>query len=184
MEFKKQRGSWRDVENLGYRITKTKTRGIPRRFYACVRTVDKRWEFAWHRRGYKTLAKAVEACEFNRKIWAAFIALGEASGNRKSRLDTLDRRGRRGLGNVLLYLPLWARPQADPKLLRMISPYSKVASREEEDECTSDQNDPDKTSPSTQTTKAARTTSKRTTGKSTIKRPKPTKRKPKSTPQA
>ena len=143
MEFKKvkNRREWRDTEKLGYRVTQSITNGLPIRFYACIRVFRESdghrwWNFAWHRRPYKTFNKAVEACEFNRKIWAAVVALGEATGRRKGRLDALDQRGRRGGGNVLSTVPVWAKPQCDPVLLRMLSPYTKRASQGD-DECNS-----------------------------------------------
>jgi len=150
MEFKRGKGKWTDTEKLGYRITKSQIKGLPTRFYACVRVYrecdgEKYWEFAWHRRGYKTLKKAAAACEYHHKIWTAFIALGEATGHRKSRVETLRARGRREGGNVLFAVPVWARPQCDPTLLRMISPYTKRASRDEDDEC-NDRSAPSETS--------------------------------------
>lgn len=156
MEFKNtKRGEWKDTEKLGYRVTRSRIKGLPTRYYACVRSVHedgkKWWNFCQHRRPYKTQAKAQEACEFNRRIWAAAIELGGAKGNRKSRLDTLDQRGRNGGGNVLIWPAQWARAKVDPVLLRMLSPYTKGVTRGNEDDECNDQNAAGETSPSTDT---------------------------------
>lgn len=71
-------------ENKQYRITwRSEVYGIalPPRFFACVRCVRRLdvledwWEFAGARRPYKTMKKAVEACERHEKAWTEIIAL-------------------------------------------------------------------------------------------------------------
>jgi hypothetical protein len=131
---------WFDTENLGYRIVwRREFVGVtvPPMFYACVRTIRPSdgflwWNFCQHRRPYKTLKKAIEACERNRKVWLAFVELGEASGRRTERLNELDIKGRLGGGNILGTIPAWAMPLSDPTLIRMQFPAMK---RQSEDEC-------------------------------------------------
>ena len=71
-------------ENKQYRITwRSEVYGIalPPRFFACIRCIRRLdmledwWEFAGARRPYKTMKRAVEACERHEKAWAEVIAL-------------------------------------------------------------------------------------------------------------
>lgn len=124
-EFKrKKRGEWRN--KLGYRITKTvEVSGVsvPARYYACVRCQRpgfEWWEFAHHRRPYKTFKAAVAACEFNHKIWSAFVQLSHASGSRTNRLATLKAR------LSLQAVPVWVTKVAEPCYLLTLNPCVPV----------------------------------------------------------
>lgn len=100
---------------------------LPPRFYATVLTCGVEplfkpwWNFVDRRGPYKTFKKAVEDCERSKKLWGAFIELGEASGHRAERLRTLVNRSKLTFSS----LPVWVHPQADPVLLRMLFPCAK-----------------------------------------------------------
>lgn len=125
MEFiRKRKREWRN--ELGYRITrlsKVASVSITPRFYACVRCerpgpsgVFQWWNFSQHRRPYKTFQTAKAACEFNHRIWNAFIELSRASGSRTQRLATLKARG----GYVLDVIPVWVLKAAEPSFIQRI----------------------------------------------------------------
>ena len=109
----------------GYRIVwRSEAFGIRQRpaFYATVRCRTpgyERWEFAVHRRPYRTFEAAVKACEFNRRLWTKFVRLSHARGRRVERLKALDARGRRGRAHVLGAMPVWAEEQAEPGLIQL-----------------------------------------------------------------
>jgi len=118
---------WHDKEGLGYRITwSTQVAGVSviPHYYACVRSERSDgfqwWTFCQHRRPYKTLKAAVKACEFNRRICAAFVELSRASGKRTDRLAKLEAQGCIGGGNVLAAIPVWALKAADPSFSERI----------------------------------------------------------------
>lgn len=109
----------------GYRIVwRSEAFGIRQRpaFYATVRCRVpgyERWDFAVHRRPYRTFEAAVKACEFNKRLWAKFVKLSHARGRRVERLKALDARGRRGQAHVLGSMPMWAEEQAEPSLIKL-----------------------------------------------------------------
>ena len=107
---------------LGYRITwRSRFKGITVQpyYYACVKVVRDDgavwWDFVNHRRPYRTLKAAEKACEQHKRMWDKFVALGDAGGNRVSRLKDLVSRG----GLMMRSLPVWVRVNADPKLIEM-----------------------------------------------------------------
>ena len=117
MTFTMTREEWTDQDGLGYRIVRRRFG-----FYACVQVVGPDgtwWDFAWHRRPYRTFDSAARACKKNRRLWQRFVKLSRAKGNRRQRLLELDAKGRRGNANALGSLPLWVSRSADPSLIRM-----------------------------------------------------------------
>lgn len=117
MTFTMTSEEWTDDEGLGYRIVRRRYG-----YYACVRVIGPDgpwWDFAWHRRPYRTFDSAVRACNRNRRLWQRFVKLGRAKGNRRQRLLQLNTKGRTGKANALGSLPLWASRVADPTLIRM-----------------------------------------------------------------
>jgi hypothetical protein len=170
-ERKKVRGrskrhykEWHDTEGLGYRLTwRNEAFGVAvvPAFYACVKVVRLTdgfvwWNFCQHRRPYKTLKKAVEACLRNQKLWAAFIELGAASGRRGDRLKELVAKGMVGGGHILSTVPEWAKPKCDPTLLRMLYPACKADSCDDNE---NDQSDPTSPLPTTESESAGPTPS-------------------------
>lgn len=115
---------WEDAE--GYRIVwRSEAFGIRMRpaYFATVRCQTPgylRWDFAVHRRPYRTFEAALKACEFNRRLWGKFVRLSRARGRRVERLKALDARGRRGRAHVLGAMPVWAEQQAEPSLIRLL----------------------------------------------------------------
>ena len=91
-------------------------------FFATVRCETPgypRWDFAVHRRPYKTFEAAVKACDCNRRLWGKFVRLSHARGRRVERLRLLDARGRRGRAHVLGSMPTWAGEAAHPSLVKL-----------------------------------------------------------------
>lgn len=96
------------------------------------------WNFAAHRRPYKTFKAAVEACELNQRLWNKFIDLGRAPGRRAEPLKELRLRSVVGnkptAGVILASCPVWVIKDADRKLLEMLFPRPKQKF-DEDDEC-------------------------------------------------
>lgn len=122
----------------GYRIVwRSEAFGIRQRpaFYATVRCRVpgyERWDFAAHRRPYRTFEAALRACKFNRWLWAKFVKLSHQkprgadrdvrlshARGRRVKLKALDARGRRGRAHVLGSMPVWAEEQAEPSLIKL-----------------------------------------------------------------
>jgi hypothetical protein len=104
-------------------------------YYATVRCVTEdgftHWAFVGARRHYRTFRAAVEACEFNRKLWDAVLA---ADPPKVMRIRELEIRGRVGTGvtfnRILNSLPVWV--NASPRLLEVLYAKRKREVIEEE----------------------------------------------------
>jgi hypothetical protein len=141
----KEYREWYD-ETRQYRINwRSQVAGVsvPPCYYACVKTLrfdgQSYWEFAAHRRPYKTLKAAIEACEFNRKIWNAFLAIPDSPGRKLPKLNILKERARAGSGRPMQSLPVWVAKKADQRLIEMLFP--PLAQKPAEDEPCNDQDD-------------------------------------------
>lgn len=94
---------------------------VPPRFYATVQTIGANnpwWDFVGRRGPYKTFKKAVEDCERNKKLWTAFVELGQVSGRRSQQLAALNDKAK----TVFSSVPVWVKDIVDPVLLRMQFP--------------------------------------------------------------
>lgn len=90
-----------------YRITST-----DQRYYACVRCRrdgGSFWNFAWHRRPYRTQVGAETACEKHRQIWERVVKLAAAKGNRLERLTRLVGLSRGHRGDLVRNAAFWRR---------------------------------------------------------------------------
>jgi hypothetical protein len=104
-------------------VWRTETFGVevPPSFYATILTIGANnpwWDFVGRRGPYKTFKKAVEDCERNKKLWTAFVELGQVSGRRSQQLAALNDKAK----TVFSSVPVWVKEIADPVLLRMQFP--------------------------------------------------------------
>ena len=104
-------------------------------YYATVRCVTedgfRHWAFVGARRHCRTFRAAVEACEFNRKLWDAVLAVDPP---KVMRIRELEIHGRVGTGvtfnRILNSLPVWV--NASPRLLEVLYAKRKCEVIEEE----------------------------------------------------
>jgi len=116
-------------------------------FYACVHGARSLqdpveiWDFCGRRKPYKTLAKAIQACELNERFWNAAIALGNERHFAR-RLESLRARAMDGTGtlkrSMLSNLPLWVLKACDPRVLEYLFPASRGQQIEDDEECPPD----------------------------------------------
>jgi hypothetical protein len=112
-------------------------------YHACVQCIRSPIDRAEYldfvdRRGlYRTRKAAEDACEKNRRVWKAFLALKDKS-DWMARCKELHRRSIVGVGekshSMFTSIPVWVYQQADPSLLKLlrslvpplVSPQSKT----------------------------------------------------------
>lgn len=130
---KKLRKVWRAGD---YRITVNRRPfgvRVPLHYYACVSTPTG-WDFAAHRRPYKTLEAAIKACETSRRFWEQFRELSEESGGRLRRLEDLIDKAKRQRVYLAVTLPTSISKECDKRLLEMLNPKPRTKV-EDDDDC-------------------------------------------------